>query len=240
MCTVTVVPIAEGFCLRCNRDEQRARTPAMPPSLHAVQHRRAIFPVDPIGPGTWVGVNDAGVAAALLNRTLDLAGTIDGGIRRSRGLIVPKLLECASLLEGIAVARLMDPREFNPFRLVVVQGDALAIVTSDGTGLFIERLTLARPIMLTSSALGDALVEGPRRRLFDRLFSGQQATWLRAQGLFHRHQWTRRRELSVLMERRDALTVSRTVVRVNANAIELTYRTVDDARPVVIRAGLTC
>lgn len=240
MCTVTVVPTVDGFRMRCNRDERRDRTYALPPILHTQPHRRAILPTDPAGPGSWIGVNDAGIAAALLNRTLDSAEPIDSEVQHSRGLIVPKLLDCASLAEAIAVASRLNLREFNPFRIVVVQGAAAAVATSDGAGMSVESTTLSRPMMLTSSSLGDALVERPRRTLFDRMFSGEQPTWLPAQGRFHRHQWTRRREISVRMERGDALTVSHTVVRVNSNAIELRYRARDGARPVAIRADLAC
>jgi hypothetical protein len=41
-----------------------------------------------------------------------------------------------------------------------------------------------------------------------------RAGWLDGQAQFHRHQWRRRPEISVRMEREDALTVSRTVVDV--------------------------
>ena len=54
----------------CNRDERRDRRAATPPAVHRLQHRTAIYPVDPVGGGTWIGVNDAGLAAALLNRTI--------------------------------------------------------------------------------------------------------------------------------------------------------------------------
>ena len=100
MCTVTLVPTGDGFRLACNRDERRDRAPALLPAVHHLPHRIAIFPVDPLGQGTWVGVNGAGVAAALLNRTIDSAAPIDKNSLRSRGLIIPRLLDCASLKDA--------------------------------------------------------------------------------------------------------------------------------------------
>jgi len=91
-------------------------------------------------------------------------------------------------------------------------------------------------MMLTSSSLGDALVEKPRRRLFERLFAGEERSWLQAQSLFHRHQWESRRGVSVRMERADAKTVSQTFVSVTGSAIELRYRALESASLDVVTA----
>ena len=239
MCTVTIVPSGDGFRVGCNRDERRDRAAALPPAVHRLRRRTAVFPVDPAGPGTWVGVNDVGVAAALLNRTIDSAAPIDQSTRtrRSRGLIIPDLLDCTSLTDALDIGAALDPRDFDRFRLVVAQNSAAAIVTSDGAALSVERTTLSRPMMLTSSSLGDALVETPRRRLFDRLFAGEERSWLRAQSRFHCHHWPSRRDISVSMERADARTVSYTVVNVSSRAVELRYRALESAKPVAVTAA---
>ena len=237
MCTVTIVPNNEGFRLVCNRDERRGRAAALPPAVHGLQHRTAIFPVDPVGRGTWVGVNDAGLAAALLNRSIDSAAPIDKSGLRSRGLIIPDLLGCASLTEALEMGEALDPSGFDRFRLVMAQNATVAIVTSDGVALSAEVAYLSRPMMLTSSSLGDALVEGPRKLLFEQLFAGEERSWLRAQSRFHHHQWRSRRDISVKMERGDARTVSHTVVDVSSRAIELRYRPLDSGESVVVRAA---
>jgi hypothetical protein len=233
MCTITIVPLRDGFRLACNRDEQRRRAEAQPPRTHSLQHRTAIFPVDPLGPGTWVGVNDAGLAAALLNRTV--ASTRPAGLAlRSRGLIIPALLASASLAHAIDMGAAMNPHDFDPFRLVLAQHTKAVVLASDGLGVSLDTLDLSTPIMLTSSSLGDALVDTPRRALFDRLFAAGGRSWLRAQRRFHQHQWRARREISVRMERGDARTVSHTVVDVNAHAVALRYRPVDLTAPATV------
>ena len=237
MCTVTIVPRDDGFRLGCNRDERRDRATARPPAIHCLPHRAAIFPVDPVGRGTWVGVNDAGLAAALLNRTIDSAAPIDKSPLHSRGLIIPDLLDCASLTEALEMGMALDPSDFDRFRLVMALDATVAIVTSDGVALSVEVTKLSRPMMLTSSSLGGASVEGPRRRLFERLFAGEERSWLRAQSRFHHHQWRSRRDISVRMERGDARTVSHTVVDVSSRAIELRYRALDSAEPAAVTAA---
>ncbi len=206
----------------CNRDERRDRPAATPPQLRCQQDRTAIFPVDPVGAGTWVGVNEAGLAATLLNRTMD------GAVRRqraacSRGSIVPSVLAHGSLRRAIAAAERLDPTSFEPFRLVLVHGFTVGVVNSDGYGLSRKISRMSAPLLFTSSSLGDALVEEPRRRLFERQVVADQSGWLCGQFRFHRHQWMERPEISVCMERSDALTVSRTVIDVSSRAIQLCY-----------------
>jgi Transport and Golgi organisation 2 len=228
MCTVTVVPLEEGFRLRCNRDERRDRPMARPPSTHVVEARRALFPVDPASEGTWIGVNDTGLAIALLNRSRASGpATPEDHVksRVSRGRIIPPLLACPSLEDALERCAMLDVATFDLFRLMIVQGETVAVVTSDGRALSHEIVSLGRPVMQTSSALGDDLVEAPRRRLFDTMLGEQPpAAWLRGQRQFHRHQWPSRPELSVLMERADARTVSETLIDVRPHAIKLAYR----------------
>lgn len=238
MCTVTIVPVGDGFRLGCNRDEQRDRAPALPPVVHSLSPRTAIFPVDPAGPGTWIGVNDASLAAALLNQSPDSPVPLDRHRRRSRGVIIPYLLECASLTDALQRGASLDPSDFNRFRVAMVQRGTVATVTSDGTHVAVAVSDLTRPMMLTSSSLGDALVEKPRRRLFERVFGGEERSWVQAQIRFHRHQWRSRRDISIRMERAEAKTVSHTFVSVTESAIELRYRALESAEfTVVAMAG---
>lgn len=149
MCTVTIVPYNDGFRLVCNRDERRDRPAAAPPTVHRLEYSAAIYPVDPSGGGTWVGVNDAGLAAALLNRTIDAAESPRRSRRtpqRSRGLIIPKLLGCRSLTDALDMAAGLDPARFDLFRLALVQRMAAVVVTSDGLALSAETMSLSQPL----------------------------------------------------------------------------------------------
>ena len=237
MCTVTIVPFDDGFRLACNRDERRDRHTAATPKVRRLRHRVAIFPMDPAGGGTWVGVNDLGLAAALLNRNIDAAAPSGNRPLRSRGRIIPRLLDSASVTDALTMAATLDPTQFDLFRLVLVQTGVAVVVTSDGLALSIETMGVSRPLMLTSSSLGDAVVEGPRRRLFERLVLRRRGACLAAQTRFHLHQWPSRTEISVAMERPDARTVSRTFINVTSDTIELRYDPLGSAKPAVVRAA---
>ena len=235
MCTVTIVPYDDGFRLACNRDERRDRAAATPPNVHRLEHRIAVFPLDPVGGGTWVGVNDAGLAAVLLNRRIKSTAPTANRPLRSRGLIIPTLLDCGSVPDALEIAARLDPAHFDLFRLVVVHGMVAAVLASDGRTVSVETLGVSRPLMLTSSSLGDDLVEGPRRRLFERLVVKSDGAWLRAQARFHTHQWPSRPHVSVRMERPDARTVSRTQIDVTSRGSELCYDPLGSDEATVMR-----
>jgi hypothetical protein len=223
MCTVTVVPRAGGVRVLCNRDEQRTRPLALPPRIHDLGERRAVFPLDPQGGGTWIGVNDAGVVVALLNAnpTTRTTGTEAG---RSRGHIVRDLLQCESLRRAMAVAENLDPRAFEPFRVVIVHDNRVAVAASHrSASIRCRESPLDRPLLFTSSSLGDVLVTAPRQRLFERLVVRNRAGWLAGQTRFHQHRWRQRPDISVRMERRDALTVSRTTVDITHRERRVLY-----------------
>jgi len=54
--------------------------------------------------------------------------------------------------------------------------------------------------MLTSSGLGDAVVDAPRRQLFERLVLRHERPWPLAQDRFHAHRWPSRPDISVHMD----------------------------------------
>ena len=98
------------------------------------------------------------------------------------------------------------------------------VAVSDKPERATVQFTLAEPMLLTSSSLGDALVRGPRRRLFEQLvLAAPEKRRIEAQARFHQHQWTAHPAFSVRMERQDARTVSRTIVRVNDGDVRLLY-----------------
>ena len=236
MCTVTIVPDADGFRLMCNRDEQRQRAPALLPVRHPLGTGVAIYPVDPVGGGTWIGVNDTGLAATLLNRTVASDRVPTTPSPPSRGLIVPALLHCRSLRDAIDLAASIDVASFSPFRLIVLQPMAGAVFTSDGAALTLTSFDPSRPRMLTSSSLGDRLVETPRTELFERLVVRHVGGPLEGQSCFHAHRWPSSGAISVTMERLDARTVSRTSVRVTSRDVALRYDPMDSSAPQTIYA----
>jgi len=240
MCTVTAVLLAQDAgrsftgapVLRviCNRDEKRTRTEAIPPVCRRFADRTAILPIDPLSRGTWVGVNDAGLVLCLLNASAPPIPKL-GAALRSRGDIIPSLLHCESVAEVANRIDCIDPQQFPPFRLLAVSRDQRAVMTADRSQIRVQPTrSMNDPCMLTSSSLGDELVDIPRRELFRELLRSSQDL-AGAQHRFHTHRWPDRPHLSVHMSRPDARTVSRTIVEVAGGYVRMTYHALLDIQP---------
>jgi hypothetical protein len=239
MCTVTVIPGATDadrasrspfIRLLCNRDEQRSRPPSCSPVRRRLGDHSAIMPVDPPSRGTWIGANDAGLVACLLNANPPgTAGiTHKGPPRASRGRIVPALLAAATIEGALDLADAIDVTQFPPFRVLVLNAALFLIASSDGASLKCSQpAPLQSPILLTSSGLGDHLVEHPRRVLFDRMLSSTPNP-LVAQDRFHQHRWHDMPHLSVRMSRPDARTVCRCAVDLFPNSVALSHSNLND------------
>jgi hypothetical protein len=247
MCTVSIIPLPEpgGYRLMTNRDEHRERAEALPPRWHEVRRgegaSRALWPTDAAAGGTWVASSEHGLTLTLLNLNLrSEAGESParfGGV--SRGLVIPRLIGCGTPEEAAEALGAMDVREFLPFRLIAVgpgvpggrDGGRARIVEcrSDGRSVAVARHD-GSPICFVSSGLGDRLVE-PRLGLFERMVVARGAT-AEAQDEFHAHVWPDRPQVSVMMSRTDARTVS--VCRVEARpgtpwAVRMDYQPVPEA-----------
>lgn len=223
MCTVTVVPARGAIRLACNRDELRSRPAALPPRIVQFGPRRAILPVDPTSGGTWIAANDAGLALTLLNVSSGNGRAAPPAARRSRGNIIPALLHADTPLAAAFSALDLDPAQYAPFRLVLVNRREGVEVHSDGARIrLVWRTGLTRPQLFTSSGLGDEAVEGPRRQLFGE-FIGLPGDRPAQQDAFHRHRWPDRPHLSVCMDRQDARTVSHTLVSLAPDRVTLRY-----------------
>ena len=241
MCTVTIVPRdgLGGYRLVANRDERRSRPDGVEPAWHREGTRRVAYPLDPAGGGTWVAVSDAGLVIALLNR-YPSAGAHLLAPAPSRGSIIPRLIGCRRAAEAIAFVSAFDCSRFNSFCLVAVDRREVALFTHDRHADSSQVDALSQPYLATSSSLGDDIVEAPRRQLFEQLvLSEPRDRWLLGQHRFHRTQWTGRPEISVLMERSDARTVSRTTVDVTATQVAMIYEPLPPAWAPVTRLSDT-
>lgn len=215
MCTLTAFPLNEdGIRLAFNRDVSRRRPAALPPSASMSAQRRIVRPVDTQGGGTWIGINDLGLTAALMNVSTS------GGVSptclgpASRGEIVPQLLASRSLAEAGERALRLDAARYLPFRVFLYGEGSWMDVISDAAGLrALGPSPLGEPVMRTTSRLGDDLVERPRRELFESLLGRGDPRCV--QDAFHGHSWSGRPHLSVCMRRADAATVSLSILEID-------------------------
>ncbi|MBI3477369.1 MAG: NRDE family protein [Acidobacteria bacterium] len=117
MCTLTIVTRDNGYSLAMNRDEQLTRNDAVPPVKVDLQGTSVVYPRNSAG-GTWVAVNERGIALALLNWNDVPQPTTEKA--RSRGAVIPALVGCSSLAEVRNALSGLDLSDVWPFRLVGV------------------------------------------------------------------------------------------------------------------------
>jgi hypothetical protein len=220
MCTLTVLRAGNMLRVACNRDERRDRPVAHPPFITRAGALQVLTPQDPRGRGTWIAANSAGLVFALLNANPARMGAI---AERSRGLVIPSIVESATLEDVAHRIHDVRPCEFAPFRLLATDAFEVAeFVACDGEWRARSHDT-STPLLFTSSSLGDAIVEGPRRALFDQTF-GICSDIAAQQDAFHSHRWRDRPAVSVHMSRPDAATVSTTTVEVTSRQVRMLYQ----------------
>jgi len=234
MCTLSIIPHVvagsrTGVRIECNRDESRLRPTALPPQLRQYGERRALLPIDPVADGTWIAASDAPLVMVLMNVYIAQATDIVEEILParpspiSRGTIIPHALSAGSLAEAIARVEQLDVRRFEPFRLILIDPREYTEILWAAEQFSVDRPEpIEKPLFFTSSGLGDDIVAGPRRELFEETVvpSADPAT---AQDDFHRSQWPGREFASVWMTRREARTVSITRIEMTERQVRLDY-----------------
>lgn len=101
--------------LAANRDEMLSR-PWKAPARHWVDRETTIGGLDQEAGGSWLGLNDYGVVAGILNRTGALG---PGKNKRSRGELVLEALEHADASIAVKALSAIDGQSYRPFNLVV-------------------------------------------------------------------------------------------------------------------------
>lgn len=118
MCTLVILRrpgTAWPVLLAANRDEMAER-PWAPPARHWSDRSEVVAGQDLLSGGSWLGVNDHGVVAAILNRYGSL-GPAPG--KRSRGELVLEALDHADAREAAEALAAIESRAYRSFNAVV-------------------------------------------------------------------------------------------------------------------------
>jgi Transport and Golgi organisation 2 len=158
MCTVVLLRrpgTAWPLLLAANRDELKSRL-WRAPARHWPDRPDVVAGLDELGRGSWLGINDYGVVAAVLNRTGTL-GPLAG--KRSRGELVLEALDHADATAAAAALTDLDPAAYRPFNLIVADHrDAYWLRHAGALPSFAFRtrggdLRLVEPIQLPGAVL---------------------------------------------------------------------------------------
>lgn len=153
--------------IAANRDEMIDR-PWRPPARHWSDRPDVIAGLDVLAGGSWLGINDFGVVAGILNRHGSL-GPAAG--QRSRGELVLEALDHADAREAAAALEKLEPAAYRTFNLIVADNrDAFWLRHADPTGTLPITTTALKPglSMIAAGDLDD--METPRMRRYRPLF----------------------------------------------------------------------
>ena len=213
MCSVSWLRGEERLSLVFNRDEQKSRGLALPPSLMSLDGDvQYLSPTDKDSGGTWIMVNAYGLIACLLNYYS--AEPVEHS--RSRGDIVPQLAACGNVSQGVLSLQVMDLTRYNGFVILLLSpSEEARCLRWDG------RLLEERPSVgfLTSSSYRTEEVCAHRQSLYEQADVSSLTDLLE---LHASHQGPEP-AYGVCMHRDDAMTVSQCVIEVDADRIQVRY-----------------
>ena len=168
MCSVIILRRPEHerwpLLVAANRDELATRSTAAP-GRHWDDRPDVVAGLDQEAGGSWLGLNDHGLVAAVLNRH----GTLgpEAG-KRSRGELVLEALDHADAEAAAAALAHLDPGAYRPFNLVVADATEAYWIRHAGDGMVRSAALEPGIAMLTSRELNDA--QSPRVRRYLPLF----------------------------------------------------------------------
>lgn len=224
MCTVSWIHTPAGYHLLSNRDERHARKVALAPTVHEAAGVRFIAPVDGDHHGSWIAVNEFGIAFSLVNRyrCFQCAGKKKVN-PPSRGLLLVRLADCRSLEEAQRRFDTFDLAHYPPFTIVVLGcGKPSLLLHWTGRDSLIEcNGDAAMP--LVSSSFDPHGVEIYRKRLFSKMAEKRGSVDLKLLGDFHGSHSPIPSAYSPCMHRENAATVSLSRVTVADGVIEFVY-----------------
>jgi uncharacterized protein with NRDE domain len=168
MCTVTYIPVRNGFYLTSNRDEKQSRPAALEPGTYRGRTGSLLFPKDRRAGGTWFAVHEKGHVAVLLNGACH-PHTPKPPYRRSRGLILLDLIDQPNSLQAFLD---IDLDNIEPFTFILVEEGRLHECRWDGLRRSHRRPDAGLPHIWSSATLYSPEVIRKRERWFRNWLEG--------------------------------------------------------------------
>lgn len=168
MCTVVILRRPGNpwpLVVAANRDEMTGR-PWRAPARHWPDRPEVVAGLDVLAGGSWLGLNDHGVLACILNRHGTLGPAPD---KRSRGELVLEALDHADAADAARALASLEPDSYRPFNMLVADSrDAFWLAhREDGRGVDAAPIP-AGVSMLTAHDLNDRAGSARTARYLDR------------------------------------------------------------------------
>lgn len=224
MCTVSFIPCTDSeYLFGSNRDELKSRSKADFPDW---RNEKSWFgPLDSKAGGTWFGINRHGTAASLINNYQGKNPLlVDNKNAKSRGLIIPAVLQLSSKSAVSDYITSLTIQDFNPFELIMVFQDPMSLVrwSWNGKQVSIHNEPLVPQIWISSGKSLDIVTQNRLAVFVDWCQKYSEPTLIDLRE-FHCSQYPERGALSVAMHQEIVQTVSTTLAHVKKNRITMDY-----------------
>ncbi|HLF34992.1 MAG TPA: NRDE family protein, partial [Cyclobacteriaceae bacterium] len=221
MCTVTFVPVKEGFFLSTNRDEIISRARVEWPVEEERENFKLLYPRDQAGSGTWVIADSRNNAACLLNGAF-LPHTRREKYRHSRGLILRGIFSFPSMQDFADQYNLDD---IEPFTLIVVWDKHLFEFRWDGGTKHLYSLEWKNPKIWSSVTLYSPDMVKLREAWFNQWMGESGMREINTAGIlsFHKSADNGDPGVAIRMKRENIQTISITSIFASGNGLEMHY-----------------
>ncbi|MCS7205739.1 MAG: NRDE family protein [Leptospiraceae bacterium] len=231
MCTLTIFSYEKdrSFLIAFNRDELKIRKIAYPPSFYEFRGIKQLYPKDAESGGTWIGINDLGFAFVLLNYNQkglykNYATNPVYLNKKSRGFIIPPLLEFSTETEILQAMKTLPYEQFSPFRLIFFNPHKQKIHALIYTGRGKKYREYCLPFFQASSGIGDLKMYPIRKRLFKEFLKNPTSS--KQQIRFHHYYNKKKPSNGILMNRKLAHTVSQSFILLKEKKVYFHYKDV--------------
>lgn len=223
MCTVSIFLTKGKLLLTANRDESRKRGED---GLKQFHHNdiHSVYPLDSKAKGTWLGVNNHAIVAAILNMyQADYQGS------QSRGFIIPELLKYKSLSQACNYLHSVELNLYSPFVLLLMNRTNVYRYRWNGVSMQKENLffvdEFTNGILESSSSVDPDATISYRQLLFKQWQQNKQARTNKEKDIleFHLTRDESKPSASICMSRPHAHTKSICQIVLNKNAAEFHY-----------------
>lgn len=214
MCTVSYVPLEDGYILTSNRDEDPGRETLNPQEIVLSENHRVVAPRDQLKGGTWIALGTGGRAVCLLNGAFGRHKR-QLPYRRSRGYYV---LEALGTGDFDLFVKEIPLEGIEPFTLLMVSPGSILKLIWDGSRRYHWRLPPETMHLWSSPTLYTAKQHGEKESYFKEM-AGKRP--LSAAGLLKIH--GSNATTPFILERPGVRTVSITQLHVKGEKSSLQY-----------------
>ncbi|CCG53622.1 Protein of unknown function [Flavobacterium indicum GPTSA100-9 = DSM 17447] len=219
MCTVSFIPLKDGYILTSNRDEKIYRQTAAP-QVFTENGIKLLYPKDEKAGGSWIVAREDGVTIVLLNGAF-VNHHKKTNYSKSRGIILMEIIQAKfPLLHFLE----MNLDNVEPFTLVIFQYKILTEVKWDGLEKHTFDKSIKKPHIWSSATLYNRNQKIKRKQWFEDFCKYNNPLSTDKVLSFHTNTQITNTEYGLVINREDKTrTVSITQLLLKNNKLEMTY-----------------